>query len=100
MPIDKIGHVIKLNIGDINESVIAEPKVPCSTKEINNVLTDLNNAVDKNIYIPQTATPDNPSLSDDYIFDLNDENLILKDLKPLNFVGKIKDFSLQIKSQG
>ena len=35
----------------------------------------------------------NHALSDDYIFDTNDENLVLKDIKRDNFVGKIKDLS-------
>lgn len=88
---EKIGHLIKLPIDAIRENVDAEPKVPCTEEEVISVLHDLRIAVDNQSYIPQTPTEDNPALSDNYIFDINDENLVLKDLTRLNFVGKIKD---------
>ena len=88
---EKIGHVIKLPIDAIAESVDAEPKEPCTDAEVQNVLQDLHIAVNNKSYVPQTPTLENPALSDDYIFDSNDENLILKDLLKVNFVGKIKD---------
>lgn len=55
------------------------------------MLKDLRRAVDERNYQPQAPTEENPALSDDYIFDSEDENIILKDLKEANFVGKIKD---------
>lgn len=88
-----MGHLVKLPLDAINEPVEAEPRVAYSEAEIREVLDDLYAAVDKKTYIPQTPTADNPALSDDYIFDTNDENLVLKDLKRDNFVGKIKDLS-------
>lgn len=88
---DKMGHLIKLPIDAINENVYAEPKEPCTEAEIISILQDLRSAVDNMSYIPQTPTDDNPALSDDYIFDTEDENLVLKDITKLNFVGKIKD---------
>ena len=90
---DKIGHLVKLPLNAIKETVEAEPRVAYSEDEISEVLADLHNAVDKKTYIPQTPTADNPALSDDYIFDTKDENLVLKDLKRDNFVGKVKDLS-------
>lgn len=90
---DKLGHLLKLPIDAISESVEAEPRVAYSESEISEVLRDLYIAVDKKSYIPQTPTSENPALSDDYIFDTTDENLVLKDLKRENFVGKIKDLS-------
>jgi uncharacterized protein (UPF0297 family) len=90
---DKIGHLVKLPLDAINETVEAEPRVAHSEAEIAEVLVDLYNAVDKKTYIPQTPTIENPALSDDYVFDTNDENLVLKDLKRENFVGKVKDLS-------
>lgn len=89
----KLGHVVKLPLNSISEIIVAEPKVSYLEAELDEMLNDLYDAVDNNSYIPQTPTEDNPSLSDDYIFDTNDENLILKDLKKENFVGKIKDLS-------
>lgn len=91
MPDEKVGHLIKLPIDSIDENVDAEPKEPYTEEEVLGVLSDLRNAVDNMSYIPQTPTVDNPALSDEYIFDTNDENLVLKDLTKLNFVGKIKD---------
>ena len=90
---DRLGNLVKLPLSAISESVEAEPRVAYSEDEISEVLRDLYAAVDKKTYIPQTPTADNPALSDDYIFDTNDENLVLKDLKRENFVGKIKDLS-------
>lgn len=90
---DKIGHLVKLPINSIVENVDAEPSIPCSEEEVRQVLWDISAAVDKKTYVPQTPTSDNPALSDDYIFDTNDENLVLKDLTKEIFVGKIKDLS-------
>lgn len=90
---DQIGHLVKLPLDAIKENVQAEPRVAYSEDEIEQVLSDLYDAVNRKNYIPQTPTKDNPALSDDYIFDSNDENLVLKDLKRENFVGKIKDLS-------
>ena len=75
----------------IDEEVSAEPKVECLSSEVLEVLKDLRVAVDKKSYQPQAPIVDNPSLSDDYIFDTEDENMVLKDLTEINFVGKIKD---------
>ena len=90
---DKSGHPVKILVDTIKESVEAEPQVAYSEEEISEVLTDLYDAVNKKTYVSQTPTIDNPSLSDDYIFDTNDQNQVLKDLKKDNFVGKIKDLS-------
>lgn len=88
---EKSGHFTKLPLDTIRENVDAEPKEPYTEAEIVSVLHDLRIAVDNKSYIPQTATAENPALSDDYIFDTDDENLVLKDLTQLNFVAKIKD---------
>lgn len=88
---DKPEHLIKLPIDSISESVNVEPQVGCSEAEVLEVLQDLSLAVDSKTYVPQTPTEDNPALSDDYIFDTEDENFILKDLTWENFVGKVKD---------
>lgn len=88
---EKIGHFTKLPLNAIKENVDADPKEPCTEAEVISVLHDLNIAVDNKSYIPHTPTADNPALSDDYIFDTDDENLVLKDLTKHNFVGKIKD---------
>lgn len=90
---DKIGNLFRLPIDSIDESVEVKPKVANTDEEVNQVLLDLYLAVDNKAYIPQTPTESNPALSDDYIFDTNDENLVLKDLKMENFVGKMKDLS-------
>ena len=89
----RFGHIIKLSLSVIKESVEAEPRVMCSDEELIEVLKDLYAAVDNKSYISPVSTTDNPALSDDYVFDTDDENLILKDLKRDNFVGKIKDLS-------
>lgn len=88
---EKLGHLTKLPIDAIDEEVSAEPKVECLSSEVLEVLKDLRVAVDKKSYQPQAPIVDNPSLSDDYIFDTEDENMVLKDLTEINFVGKIKD---------
>ena len=93
MESDKLGHLVKLPLDAINELVEAEPKVSFTEDEISEVLRDLYDAVDKKTYVAQTPTDDNPALSDDNIFDTNDENLVLKDLKRENLVGKIRDLS-------
>lgn len=89
----KLGHLLRLPIGTIKQKVDAKPQVPCSKKELADMLVDLYASVDDKSYIPQIPTLDNPALSDDYIFDTEDQNLILKDLKDDNFVGKIIDYS-------
>ena len=89
----ELGHFSKLPIDSISENVEANPKVEYTEEEILELLRDLCIAVDEGSYIPQTPTEEHPSLSDDYIFDTNDENLILKDLKKENLVGKVKDLS-------
>jgi len=86
-----IGHITKLPLDTIKEKVDADPKEPCTEEEVLKVLQDLYIAVDTGSYIPQTPTINNPALSDDYIFDVDDENMVLKDLTKYNFVGKIKD---------
>lgn len=91
MPDEKLGHLTKLPIDAIDEVVSAEPRVKCPISEVLEVLKDLKIAVDKKDYKAQTPTLENPSLSDDYIFDTEDENLVLKDLTETNFVGKVKD---------
>ena len=88
---NKKRHLIKIPIDEIKENVCAEPREPCTQEELSTILKDLRSAVDRKSYIPQTPTEDNPALSDDYIFDADDENLVLKDLTEMNFVGKIKD---------
>ena len=95
----KKGHFKPLSINSIAEKVDARPKVACTSSEIQEVLKDLATAVDDESYIPATPTKDNPSLSDDYIFDKGDEKLILKDLAPANFVGKIKTLEKVLKKE-
>ena len=87
----KRGHFKKLPIDAISETVDAKPKVACPNDEVLKVLADLRDAVDDESYIPATPTKENPLLSDIYIFDKEDEKLILKDLALSNFVGKVKD---------
>lgn len=89
----KTGNFEKLPINSFSEVVDAKPQVGCTEEEILEVLNDLSLAVDAKDYVIQTPTKENPSLSDDYIFDTNDENLILKDLSVENHVAKIKDLS-------
>lgn len=88
---EKLGHLTKLPIDAIDEEVSAEPKVECPSSELLGVIEDLRVAVDERDYKPQAPTEENPSLSDDYVFDTQDENMVLKDLTEINFVGKIKD---------
>ena len=85
---EKLGHLTKLPIEAISEEVLAEPKVKCPSSEVLSVLKDLRVAVENRDYQPQTPTEENPSLSDDYIFDTDDQNYILMDLTEINFVGK------------
>lgn len=87
----KTGNFTKISLDSFTEIVGAEPRVEGYEKEIKDVLADLRAAVDAEDYIVQTPTKDNPALSDDYIFNTNDQNLILKDLVLENHVGKIKD---------
>lgn len=84
-------HLRKLPIDAIEESVDATPAVACGEDELLHVLQDLAKAVDEKTYIPQTPTADNPALSDDYVFNTSDENVILKDLSKENFVAKVRD---------
>lgn len=88
---EKLGHLTKLPIDAIKEVVSVKPQVECPKLEILGVLRDIKTAVDGRDYVPQAPTRDSPSLSDVYIFDTNDEELILKDLSSDNFVGKIID---------
>ena len=90
---DKFKHIVKLPLDCIDEIVEAEPQVEYSDDEIKEVIRDLYNAVDNGTYYPSIPTEENPALSDDYIFDTNDEDFILRDLKRENFVGKIIDLS-------
>ncbi len=62
-----------------------------SKRHILSILIDLKMAVDAGTYVPQTPTPENPALSDDYVFDTDDENAILKDLTREHFGGKVVD---------
>lgn len=90
---EQLGHLWKICMDSVEQSVEARPQVHCSPPEIAQMLHDLYTAVENNTYVPQTPAPNNPALSDDYIFDTEDENLVLRDLKEENFVGKIKDLS-------
>lgn len=90
---DKLGHIVRLSLDAINEPVEAEPRLTYTEEEISNVLKDLYGAVDMENYVPPTSTKDNPALSDEYIIETQDMNLVLKDLNRDNFVGKIKDLS-------
>ncbi len=90
---NKKGNLICLPICSINESVNVDPKVNYTNEEVVQVLYDLYIAVDNKSYIAQTPTEANPALSDDYIFNTDDENFVLKDLTKENFVGKIVDLS-------
>lgn len=55
---EKNGHLMKLPLNVIKETVDAEPRVAYSEDEISEVPADLRNAVDKKTYIPQTPTSD------------------------------------------
>ncbi|MFI3238350.1 MAG: hypothetical protein R3Y47_10055 [Lachnospiraceae bacterium] len=88
---DKIGNLLKISLESFEERVCANPQVDCLQGEIVRVLKDLSKAVTRSEYVPSTPTTDNPSLSEDYIFDTNDEKLVLKDLTKEHFVAKIKD---------
>ncbi|MBQ9768037.1 MAG: hypothetical protein IJW37_08040 [Lachnospiraceae bacterium] len=88
---ETLEHLRKLPIDAIEESVDATPAVACSEDELLHVLQDLAKAVDEKTYIPQTPTVENPALSDDYVFNTSDENMILKDLSKENFVAKVRD---------
>lgn len=85
---EKLGHLTKLPIEAISEEVLAEPKVKCPSSEVLSVLKDLRVAVENRDYQPQTPTEENPSLSDDYIFDTDDQNYILMDLQKLILLGR------------
>ena len=64
---EKLGHIQKLPLDAVQESVEAAPLVAFSESEICEVLSDLRDAVDNKSYIFPTSTKDNPALSDDYI---------------------------------
>ena len=72
---EQLGHLWKIPIESVEQSVEAKTQVHCSPPEIAQMLQDLYVAVENKAYVPQTPTPDNPALSDDYIFDTEDENL-------------------------
>lgn len=72
---EKLGHLTKLPIDAIDEEVSAEPKVECPSSELLGVIEDLRVAVDERDYKPQVPTEENPSLSDDYVFDTQDERI-------------------------
>lgn len=93
------GHFAKLRLEDISEVIEAEPRVECFDYEVKMILDDVNHAVDNKNYIPPTPTEENPALSDDYIFDTEDVNLILQDLNCDNFVAKILDLSKGAKKR-
>ena len=90
---DKQGHLVKLPPNAMNERIEAAPQVACSEEELAEVLGDIYEAVKENVYISPTPTSENPALSDEYVFDTGDQNLILMDLKREHFVGKILDLS-------
>ncbi len=84
-------HVRKLPMNAIQESVSVEPQESYTEEEVRTVLKDLANAVKTSSYVPATPTEDKPALSDDYVFDAEDEKAILRDLTMENFVGKALD---------
>ena len=92
-------HVLKIPIESIEENVIAEPRIPCSEEEVQEVLQDLYLAVDNKTYIPAVSTEENPALSDYYVFNIDDEHEVLKDLRIENLVGKVKDLSKGAKKR-
>jgi len=87
------GHFNSLPISSITEKVVASPKVNCDNQEIQAVIVDLKKAVEDESYKAAIPTAEKPSLSDDYIFDKEDEKMILSDLKLDHFVAKVKDLS-------
>lgn len=87
----KSKHFVRLPLSSFSEQAEAEPQVPCTAEEIDMVLRDLTIAVNKENYIPATPTKENLALSEDYVFDTEDEKLILRELDLEHFVGKIKD---------
>ncbi len=89
----KKGHFKPLPINSITENVVVRQKVPCSDLEVRAVLADLWKAVENESYVAANPTAQNPALSDNYIFGKEDEKMILRDLKPVNFVGKALDLS-------
>jgi hypothetical protein len=95
----KNGHIIKISLGSIHERVDASPTVSYTVDEVETVIEDIAAAVDAQNYISETPTSKNPSLSAEYVFDTNDKNFILRDLKKENFVGKIKDLSKGAKKR-
>lgn len=86
-------HVVPLDLCSITEPVVARPAVTCTNEELSEVIEKVNIAGKTGDYIPQTPTVENPALSDDYIFDTADQNLILEQLNSTNFVGKVVDKS-------
>lgn len=96
---EKLGHLVKLPINAIDEDISVEPIVQCPKSELLIVLQDLKFAVNRMDYVSATPTEENPALSDDYIFDTGDQNIILNDLNEVNFVGKIKDIGKGAKKR-
>lgn len=85
---DKSKHFTELSLDAFTECAEADPKVPYTADELEMVLRDLVNAVVEESYITATPTVDNPALSDDYVFDSEDEKTILKSIGIQHFVGK------------
>lgn len=88
---DKPKHYRKIPLDEIDEEVEAEPQVECQNAEVEEMLRDLFRALKEDTCIFPRATDKNPSLSDDYVFDKEDQTMILEDLKIENFVAKIQD---------
>ncbi len=85
------GHVSKLPINAIPQTIRATPAVAATQDEVEEILKALYAAVEAGTYIPASPTTENPALSDNYIFNLKDEQQILLDLTFENFVTKILD---------
>ena len=90
---EALNHLWKIPLEAVKQRVEAKPQEYCSRTELEEMLQDLYKMVKNKTYIPQNPTPDNPALSDDYVFKTEDENTILMDLSEKNFVGKVKDLS-------
>lgn len=86
-----MSNFTELPLEAIEEPIVARPLVSYKVDEVEDVLEKLREAVDNENYIPQKATEKNPALSDEYIFETQDQNQILKNLKVKNLVGKVKD---------
>lgn len=95
----KKGHVKPLPINSITENVVVRPKVTCNNSEVQAVISDLRKAVIDESYKPAIPTSETPSLSDDFIFDKEDEKNVLQSLELENFVGKAIDLSKGAKKR-